>query len=409
MNPRLRIFGIGITTAILAFSKSLPVAPVLADDWPQWRGPDRNGVSAEKGWSADWSAEGPKRLWKGKIGVGYSSVAVSNGRLYTMGNIDETDHVFCLDANTGKELWKHSYPCSSRDPNDYHGTRCTPAVEGSRVFSVSREGHFFCLDANSGKPLWSKNYRTDYGASPPKWGFSASPLVEGDLVIVEVGTKGASVVAFNKATGEEVWKAGSGRPGYSSPVAFTHEGKRAVAVLTASALAGRSLADGKELWRFPWKTSYDVNAATPVIEGDKAFVSGGYNHGCALVQFSASPPKVLWENKNMRNHVNSCVLWQGHLYGFDESELRCLDLQTGDVKWTDRSHGKGSLIVADGKLIIYSDRGKLSTAEASSAGYKELASAQVLGGRSTWAVPVLANGKIYCRSLENLVCLEVKQ
>jgi outer membrane protein assembly factor BamB len=177
-------------------------------------------------------------------------------------------------------------------------------------------------------------------------------------------------------------------------------------VLTASALAGRNLSDGKELWRFPWKTSNDVNAATPIIDGDKAFVSGGYEHGCALIRFSATPPQVLWQNKSMRNHVNSCVLWQGHLYGFDESELRCLDEQTGDVKWTDRSHGKGSLIAADGKLIIYSDRGKLSVAEASPAGYKELASAQVLGGKSTWALPVLANGKIYCRSLENLVCLD---
>jgi outer membrane protein assembly factor BamB len=164
---------------------------------------------------------------------------------------------------------------------------------------------------------------------------------------------------------------------------------------------------GTELWRHPWKTSYGVNAATPIIEGDKVFVSSGYNFGAAVLQFSVKPPRVVWQNKNMRNHVNSCVLWKGYIYGFDDNELKCLEFATGKVKWSDRSFGKGSLIIADGKLIVYSDSGKLAVADASPDGFKELSSAQVLGGKSTWAAPVLANGKIYCRSLEKLAALSV--
>src|SRR5262245_14956053 len=140
MNFRFHSSAAWIAIWILIAGRSVRSGRLLADDWPQWRGPNRDGISAEKGWSADWPAEGPKQLWKGKVGVGYSSLAVSDGRLYTMGNINETDHVSCLDANTGQELWKHSYPCSSRDPNGYPGTRCTPTVDSSRVFTVSREG-----------------------------------------------------------------------------------------------------------------------------------------------------------------------------------------------------------------------------------------------------------------------------
>ena len=192
-------------------------------------------------------------------------------------------------------------------------------------------------------------------------------------------------------------------------MAFTHKGQRQIAMFNTFGIVGHSARDGRELWRHPWKTSWDVNAATPIIEGDTVFISSGYNVGCALLRFSDVPPKVLWQNKNMRNHVNSSVLWQGHLYGFDDKELKCLDFRTGEAKWSQKSFGKGALIIADGKLIVFSDSGKLAIAEASPQGYQELSSAQVLGGKDTWPIPVLANGKIYCRSLETLVCLDVRK
>jgi outer membrane protein assembly factor BamB len=334
-----------------------------------------------------------------------------------MGNTADQDSVYCLDANTGKEIWKFTYDCSAKDRNGYHGVRCTPTVDGDLVFTTSRQGHLFCLGATDGKVKWSKEFGKDFGGKTPTWGFSISPLVEGELLIVEPGGPEASVVALKKSTGEEVWRSAGSPAGYSSPIAYDLNGERCVAVFGAQGASGRRVKDGKELWSFPWKTSYDVNAATPIIEGSKVFVSSGYGVGCGLYDISANPPRELWKNKNMRNHVNSCVLWKGYLYGFDENSLKCLDLATGEAKWSEGKYGKGSVMLADGKLLLYSERGQLGLAEPNPEGYKEIAFFQALevrqsypGGASkqTWAAPVLANGKIYCRSQDDLVCLDAR-
>lgn len=388
---------------------SLAASPACADDWPQWRGPNRDGISRETGWRADWPAEGPKKLWEADVGIGFSSMSVSNGRVFTMGNVNETDRISCFDAETGKLLWKHEYPCSSKDPNGYPGPRCTPTVDGDRVYAVSRHGHFFCLDVASGKVIWSKDFAQDFGATSPKWGFAGSPLIEKDWVLCEVNaTNGASVVAFNKRTGQVVWKNGRERAGYSSLVGFNLEGERCLAHFCADQFVLRRMADGSELWRIPWPTSYGVNAVTPIIAGDKLFLASGYGFGCALFKISLKGPTELWRNKNMRNHINSCVLLEQHLYGYDEGELRCLDWNNGEVKWSTRDYGKGSLIASDGKLILYGQRGQLGLAAANSDAYKPLAQFQALGGKDTWAPPVLANGRIYVRSLDKLAAFDVR-
>lgn len=382
--------------------------PVEAGDWPRWRGPKLDNISTEAGWQTEWPANGPKQLWKASVGVGYSTVAVSQGRLYTMGNTDNQDSVYCLEAGTGQEVWKHSYACNAKDPNGYHGTRCTPTVDDGLVYTVSREGHLFCLDAQKGAVVWKKNFKEDFQGKVPQWGFAGSPLIEKDLVLVEAGGPGANVVAMNKKTGEVVWKAGDDAASYSSIIPFDQEGQRALMIFNAFGLVAHSMKDGKELWRHPWKTSWNVNAATPVIEGNQVFISSGYNTGCALLEFGAgSAPKVVWQNKNMRNHVNSCILWKGYLYGFDENELRCLDWKTGQTKWAEKKYGKGSLMLAGGKFLVYSGSGRIAAASLSPEGCQEISGFQVLEGRDTWAYPVLANGKLYCRSLENLVGLDV--
>lgn len=402
-------------TGMLTLTLTLPA---VASDWPQWRGPNRDGISTETGWSTAWPKEGLKQVWKAEVGAGYGTVSVAKGRLYVMGNTADKDTLYCLDAGTGKQVWQYTYDCAAKDPNGYHGTRCTPTVDGELVFGTSRHGHLFCLSTADGKLKWSKEFGKDFGSKTPTWGFSLSPLVEGDLLIVETGGPEASIVAFNKKTGEQVWKSGSAPAAYSSPIAYTLNGERCVAVFSAQGATGRRLSDGKELWSFPWKTSYDVNAATPIIDGSKVFVSSGYGVGCGLYDISANPPKELWKNKNMRNHVNSCVLWKGHLYGFDEGSLKCLDFATGEVKWSEGKYGKGSLMIADGKLLLYGEKGQLGLAELSPEAYKEMAFVQALEVRSsypggaakqTWAAPVLANGKIYCRSQDDLVCLDVKK
>lgn len=383
--------------------------PLLALDWPQWRGPDRDGISRETDWSAKWPVSGPRQLWKASIGTGYAGVSVANGRVYTIGNTDDNDWVICLDAATGAVKWKHTYPCDPEDPNGYPGPRCTPAVEGDRVYSVSRLGHLFCFEAATGKVVWSKVLTKAYKAREPKWGYAGSPLVEGGLLLVEVGAKGAALVAFDKLTGAEVWKSGDDNAGYSSAVAYGSGPDRAVLMLHARALVARRVSDGRELWRHPWKTDYDVNAATPIVAGDRVFISSGYGHGGVLLQMTAGAPKVLWESESMRTQMNPCVLIDGHLYGFDEKQLTCLELATGKVKWTEKKFGKGSVMAADGKLILLGERGLLGTAQATPDGYREISSAQVIGGKDVWVVPVLANARIYVRSKGELVCVDVSK
>jgi outer membrane protein assembly factor BamB len=380
-------------------------------DWHQWRGPNRDGISNETDWSTVWPAEGPKQLWRLSVGTGYSTVSVSKGRVYTMGNESKKDTIYCLNASTGAEIWTHSYRCTTKS-GGHPGPASTPTVDGEYVYTLSREGHFFCLDARSGKVIWSRHLRKDFGAKSPEWDFASSPLILGNMVIVDAGM----ALAVGKLTGNLIWKTKdygeswgikNQGGGYSSPIAFDLNGSKYLAVFNSTGLVILNPNDGRELMLLPWKTSYNVNAAIPIIYGDEVFISSGYNVGCALAKVSGNKLTTVWQNKNMRNHFNSCVLWKGHLYGFDDSRLRCLDWGTGDVKWTQRGLGKGSLMLADGKLIIMSDKGKLVISEASPDGFKELAGVKILSGLC-WTVPVLSNGRIYCRNHEgDLVCLDV--
>lgn len=375
-----------------------------AADWPRWRGPDANGISKETGWSAQWPAEGPKQLWKAKVGIGFSSVSVSKGRVFTMGNVTDKDTVFCFDANTGKEVWKFSYP-EKLDPKYYEGgPSATPTVDGDRVFTISKSGVVHCLDAAKGTVVWSTNLAKGLKAEAPTWGFSGSVLVDGDLCIVNVGSAGT---ALDKKTSKKVWSWGTDAAGYSTPVPVDWNGERAVVMFIKADVAAIRAKDGKILWRHPWQTEYDVNAADPIISGKKIFITAGYNHGNALLDVSSGQPKVVWENKNLRMHFNCPVLWNGHIYGIDENQLRCIVFDTGEVKWTDKSSGKGSLMLADGKLIVLSEKGELMVADATPDGFKPISRAQVLGGKC-WSVPVLANGKIYCRNAAgDEICLDV--
>jgi outer membrane protein assembly factor BamB len=247
------------------------------------------------------------------------------------------------------------------------------------------------------------------GGTKQGWGYSGSPLIEKGWVLVEAGGTGASVIALDKLTGKVVWKAGDDGAGYSSLMAIDHLGERLLVQFSDNHIVGRRVKDGSEVWRQLWKTSYGVNAATPIFSGGDVFVSSGYGSGCARYKIGANALQEVWRNKNMRNHVNSCVLVDGFLYGFDENELKCLDWQTGEVKWADRTYGKGALVFAAGKLILYGQSGKLGVAEASPQAFKQLAGFPALKGNNTWAPPVLANGRIYVRSLDTLAAFDVRK
>ena len=394
------VFGFGVCAIGTGFYSTAEAA-----DWPNYRGPNYNGISNETGWSATWPAGGPEVLWKTSIGNGFCSIAVSNGRAYTMGNIDDKDILYCFDAKTGKEIWKKSYPCPLYKKNHEGGPAATPTVDGNAVYTFSKDGDAIRFNAATGQIVWHKNLNKELGLKHPKWYFASSPFIIDNMVILNAGSRG---IALNKADGTVIWESGKDPTGYATAVPFTVGNQKCVAIFAAREIVGVVAATGKIVWQFPWKTSYDANIGDPIISGNTVFICTGYGRGCALLKIEGSNVTEVWQNKNMRNHFNSSVLWKGHVYGFDEKkELRCLDFKTGQMKWAKGGLGKGSLMIADGKMIILSERGKLVTAPASPEGFEELASAQILKGKC-WTVPVLANGKIYARNANGqLVCIDV--
>ncbi|HUS72188.1 MAG TPA: PQQ-binding-like beta-propeller repeat protein [Sedimentisphaerales bacterium] len=380
---------------------------VEAADWSNWRGPNHNGISNETGWVATWPEAGPKVLWEKSLGTGFASMAVSKGRVYAMGNIKDNDILYCLDADTGKEIWKKSYPCPLFKKDHEGGPCATPTVDGDSVYTFSKNGDAVRFRAATGEVVWHKKLNKDLGFKHPTWYFASSPFIIDNMVILNAGTNG---VALNKADGSVIWQNGKGAAGYSTAVPFTMDGQRCVAIFSAKEMVALVAETGKILWKIPWKTSYDVNAADAIITGDKIFLSSGYNKGCALFKIGSSDFTELWRNKNMRNHFNSCVLWKGYIYGVDETTVKCLDFKTGQEQWSQKGFGKGSLMLSDEKLIILSDKGKLAIAEASPTGFRQLSSAQILPNKKCWTVPVLANGRIYARNNPDgrLVCLDVR-
>ncbi|MBM3838243.1 MAG: alcohol dehydrogenase [Verrucomicrobia bacterium] len=386
------------------------ILPVRGDDWPRWRGPNLTGISQEKEWLTQWPKEGPPVAWKASVGIGYASVAVSGGRLFTVGNDEENDTVHCLDAATGKELWKHSYASDLGDKFFDGGPTATPTVEGEFVYTLSRWGDLFCFDASSGKIRWSKNVQKETGIRIPSWGFASSPFVHEELLLLNIGEAG---LAVEKQTGRIVWKSANRDAGYSTAAPFQRAGEWFAILANSKAYFAVNIRTGKELWQFPWLTSFGVNAADAIVSGEFCLISSGYGKGAALLKMGEGEPAVVWQSRELRNQFNSSVLLNGFVYGIDgdttsPAALKCLEFKTGQVKWAAESIGSGALMAADRKLIVLSERGELITAPASPEGFKPTARAQVLGG-TCWTVPVLANGRIYCRSAAgDLVCVDLR-
>ena len=377
-----------------------------ASDWSRWRGPEGNGISAEKEWKPQAIALA-KIAWRTNLGVGHSSVCVAGSRLFTMGNLKDTDIVYAFEAASGKELWRHEYSCS---PGNYDGTRATPVLDGELLYTLSREGHAFCLEAATGKIKWQKNLIKDCGAQDISWGLSGSPLVLSKVVVYNARASG---VALDKRTGEKVWESKEGPCGYSAPVHFIHKGKECVALFGCEEVSVVDAQTGARLYSHPWKTQYDVNASDPIYFDGKLFITSGYGRGCALLDLSGEIVKLLWENKNMCGHFATPVYLDGHLYGVDGNtgggQLRCLEAATGKVKWSQKGRYE-NLMVVSGKILAIDGKGELSVAEANPEAFKEIARGLVLNGKATnWTAPVLANGLVYCRNAKGeLVCVEAK-
>jgi outer membrane protein assembly factor BamB len=394
----------------LTLAFCLLASTALAADWPQLRGPNRDGISRETGLLKSWPAGGPKVLWKIPLGEGFSHLAVAKGRLFTMYGQGENDYAAAYNAETGRPLWR--VPLGRKYISDQgNGPRSTPVVDGDMVYALTGSGRLAALNAADGKKVWEHDLQQELGAEPPQWGISTSPLIEGNLLLVDVGgSRGRSLVAFDKKTGKTVWTSQNELAGYSAPIAITVGGVRQVIFFTGRSVLAVAPKDGKLLWRVPWKTDWDVNAATPIfVAPDKLYISSGYDTGAALFRIQVTDGRVgadqVWQNPRMKNQFSSSVLHDGHIYGFDNSVLKCLVAATGEEKWKESGFGHGSLILAEGHLIVLSERGKLSLVEATPAGYREKGSSQPLSGKC-WTAPTLANGRLYLRNEEDLLALD---
>jgi len=410
LETSLLIFALAfLATAAIIPAQTQTSAPA---DWPQFRGPERTGISSETGLLLEWPAEGPEVLWKRPLGSGFSGLTISGGRLFTQFGEGGDEILIALDAESGRELWRLRLDRERKD-NFGDGPRSTPLVDGGRVYAVSALARFYALDVETGEVVWQHDLKKEFGARVPQWGVAASPIVIGEKLLFNVGGKSDyAVVAFDKATGEVIWHAESDKPGYSAPIEIEVGGVRQVIFFTGTQVMGLAPDDGRTLWKRKWRTSYDVNAATPIfLPPNRLFISSGYDTGAAVFELEAAGGKVgveeVWASRDMKNQFSSSVLLGETIYGFNNRFLQAVDAATGHVHWRQRGFGHGSLMAtADGHLIVLGDGGKLAIAEANPDVWVEKASAQILTGKH-WTVPTLYDGRLYVRNESELVCLKI--
>ena len=379
-------------------------------EWAQWRGPNRDGISSETGFLKNWPKEGPKVLWHVSLGEGYSGISIAQGKVYTMAAEGDDEFVICLNASNGEEIWRFRSGAKFTEQRG-DGPRSMPTVHGDSVFALGAEGKLYALDARDGTKLWAHNFVEEFDSKIPTWGFSSSPLIEGNLVLVEAGGKdGKSIVAFDKASGDVVWTTHTDEVGYSSPIAIDFGGVRQIIFLTSKTLLSVAPEDGQIYWKYSWPEG--INIATPIfIPDDKIFISASYDKGAVLLRMTADGDRIgikeVWKSRVMKNHFNSSVLQGDYLYGFDNAILTCIEVDTGEERWRQRGFRKGSLLLADGHLVILGEGGKLALAEATPDEYREKARFQLFDDKC-WTVPTLAGGRLYLRTQKEMVCLDLR-
>jgi outer membrane protein assembly factor BamB len=382
-----------------------------AAEWPQWRGPNRDGISKDTGLLKQWPAEGPPLVWKASgAGRGYSSISIANGKLYTMGLRGDREFVIAFDVATGKEAWATPTGSAFREEHG-DGPRGTPTIDGDRVYALGANGDLSALDARTGKIMWAKNILREFGASNIAWGISESPLVLGNKVFVNAGGKGASIVALNKADGSVIWKSQSDEAGYSSAIPVNINGITQVVFFTAQRAVGLDSQDGRLLWEYERPANNTANAATPIARANRIFFSSDYGTGGGVVEITPdNKAHEIYFTRDMKNHHSSSVLVGDYLYGFSSSVLTAMRFDTGEVAWKDRSVGKGSLVYADGNLYCLSENGVVGLVEATPTGYKEKGRFRIQqGSLPTWTHPVVAGGRLYLRDQDMIYAYDVRE
>jgi outer membrane protein assembly factor BamB len=395
---------------------------VYAADWPQWRGPDRTGVSRETGLLKAWPADGPKLAWKAiGLGEGHAAPAVAKGRIYGMGLRGDEEVVWALDARTGKEIW-HTRIASGtqlQGQQGGNGPRATPTIDGDFLYTIGVGGDLVCVNVADGKLRWKKSLVSDFGGNVPTWGYSESPLVDGAKVIATPGGGAATMVALNKTNGEVVWKSQvpeGNRVAYSSCILADVDGQKQYIQFLAGGVVGVAATDGKYLWHYDAPANRQgINCSTPIYRDHLVLAASAYGNGGGVARLTSSAggmkAEEVYFTKQMQNHHGGMVLVGDYFYGFDNATLTCIEFKTGKVMWTDRSVGKGSLTAADGYLYARSEKGPVALVEANPKEYVEKGrlTQPDRSGAPSWPYPVVANGRLYLRDQDVLLCYDVSQ
>ena len=398
-------------------------------DWTGWRGPDQTNISPDTGLLKSWPKGGPKLLWTYEdAGSGYSSAAIVDGKLYTLGASDSQERVICLDANTGEELWTSEF---ETDPEEGYrtqwgaGPRSTPTVSDGHVYVLGVAGDIACLTAESGKRIWRKNLVKDFGGAVSKWGYSESPTVDGDKLLITPGGSKGAIVALNKKTGTKLWQSKKLKDAaeYSAVVVANVDGQRQYIQLFMNTLASVDAANGNLIWKSAWPQGRTAVIPTPIYRDGHVFMTSGYRAGARLVKLNGKKAEVVWENQEMINHHGGVVLVGDHVYGFSDQRkgnLMCIEFMTGKVAWMERVERelhKGAVHAADGMLYCLNEtEGWVYLVEASPSGFKETGKFQLPkettlrddNNGKVWSHPVVINGKLYLRDQDLIFCYDVK-
>lgn len=397
------------------------ICPTSAEDWPQFLGANRNGISAEENLIDEFPADGPKIAWRVAGGVGMSGLAIADGAVYTMTQNSQDQFLVKRDATTGEQIWRAIAGIRYRNEMG-NGPRATPAVAGERVFVYTGEGILGAFSVSDGKPIWKKNAVTELDGKIADYGMASSPIVIGEQVIVTVGAPNATVASFAVEDGKLNWTAGSDRCGYSSSALLDVNGEQQLVTYTGNSAIGIDPNSGELLWRYAYETDYDCNTATPISVDGKVFISSGENHGCVLLNITkegnAYDVAEVWSSQGresvMRNEWQTSILINGHLYGFDNvgsagavTHFTCVDAMTGERQWQEIRFGKGNAIAADGKFFMTTMEGDVVIVKVDENGFQELARADV--DCKTRQAPALSNGMLYLRDDRDIICIDLRQ
>jgi len=380
--------------------------------WTDFRGPNRAGVYAETQIGTDWPAAGLPRLWKQPVGGGYASFTVAEGRAYTIEQRRDREAITAYDVETGRELWAFAYPALFDEILGGAGPRATPVYHEGLIYSLGARGDLYCLWAKTGKPKWSKNILADNAARNQEWGMAGSPLiVDGIVVVTPGGAPGKSIVAYDRLSGQPVWRALDDRAGYTSPILATLAGRRQIVWISAQRAVGLAPENGALLWEYAFPAQMDMNCSQPVVVDEaNVLLSSSPGPGAALLEIAKTgetyAARAVWHNNRMKNKFNSSVLYQGFIYGFDDAILACIDAKTGELKWKGGRYGYGQLLLAGGYLVVVTEQGEVVLVQATPEGHRELARFSAIEGR-TWNIPAIDNGLLLVRNASEMACFRL--